>query len=136
MQITGWLPKLSRVDILPIAFIQEDAQRLHHPHDDALVIIPLVADYTTRRVLMDNGSSVDILYYPTFQNMRINKEWLIPSDTPLVGFGETKVFHVGTITLAVIIGTYPQQLIRVITFLVVDYSLTYNAIIGRPTLNI
>ena len=49
-----------------ISFIDEDAERIHHPHDDAIVITLLIADYTTRRVLVDNGSSADILYYPAF----------------------------------------------------------------------
>ena len=40
-----------------------------------------------------------------------------------------------SITLPVTIGTYPQQVTRDITFLVMDCSLAYNAIIGRPTLN-
>ena len=53
-----------------ITFIDEDAKRVHHPHDDAIVITLLIIDYTTRRVLVDNGSLVDILYYPTFQKMR------------------------------------------------------------------
>jgi len=38
------------------------------------------------RVLIDNGSSIDILYYPAFQQMRIDKERLIPTNAPLVGF--------------------------------------------------
>ena len=49
-----------------ITFTDEDAERVHHPHDDAIVITLLIADYTTRRVLVDNGSSVDNLYYPAF----------------------------------------------------------------------
>ena len=50
-----------------ISFTDEEAERIHHPHDDAIVITLLIADYTTRRVLVDNGSSADILYYPAFQ---------------------------------------------------------------------
>ena len=46
-----------------ISFIDEEAERIHHPHDDAIVITLLIADYTTKRVLVDNGSLVDILYY-------------------------------------------------------------------------
>ena len=67
--------------------------------------------------------------------MRIDREWLLPSNTPLLGFGGTKVFPVGTITLLVTIGTYPQQLTREVSYLVVDCLSAYNAIIGRPTLN-
>jgi len=78
---------------------------------------------------VDNGSSVDILYYPAFQQMMIDKECLLPSDTPLVGFGDTKVFPIGTITLPVTIGTYPQQLTKEVSFLVIDYSSAYNTII-------
>ena len=33
------------------------------------------------------------------------------------------------------IGDYPQQVIKDVTFLVVDCSSAYNAILGRPTLN-
>ena len=41
----------------------------------------------------------------------------------------------GTITLLVVVGAYPQQVTRNVNFLVVDCSSSYNAIIGRPTLN-
>jgi len=66
--------------------------------------------------------------------MKIDKERLLPSDT-LVGFDGTKVFPVGTITLPVTIGKYPQQLAKEVIFLVIDFSSTYNTIIGQPTLN-
>ena len=67
--------------------------------------------------------------------MRINRERLLPFNALLVGFGGVKVFPVGTITLLVTIGTYLQQLTKEVNFLVIDYSFSYNAIIGRPTLN-
>ena len=53
-----------------------------------------------------------------------------------MGFGETKVFSIRIITLLITIGTYPQQLTNEITFLVLNCSSTYNAIIWWPTLNI
>ena len=49
-----------------ITFTDEDVGRIHHPHDDVIVITLLIADYTARKVLVDNGSSADILYYPAF----------------------------------------------------------------------
>ena len=101
VQISKRPPKMTRVDNPTINFTEEDAWRLQHPHDDALVINLSIADFNTRRVLVDNGSSVDILYYPAFQQIRIDKECLLPSDTPLVGFSSTKVFPVGAITLPI-----------------------------------
>ena len=92
-------------------------------------------DAFMHRVLVDNGSSIDILYYPAFQQMGISRERLIPTNAPLVGFGGTRVLPLGAITLSVVVGNYPQQIAKDVTFLVVDCSSVYNAIIGRPTLN-
>ena len=38
--------------------------------------------------------------------------------------------------MAVTVGDYPQQITKNVTFLVVNYSSAYNAIIGSPTLNL
>ena len=51
-------------------------------------------------------------------------------------FGSTKVFPIKSIALLVTIGTYPQQITKEITFLVVEFSSTNNAINGRPTLDV
>ena len=88
------------------------------------------------RVLVNNGSSADILYYPAFQQMRISRERLIPTNTPLVGFRGTRVLPLGAITLFVVVGDYPQQITKDVTFLVVDCLSAYNAILERPTLNL
>ena len=84
---------------------------------------------------MDNGSLVDILYYPAFQQMRLGRDQLRPVNFPLVGFGGMKVQSVGTISLLVVVGAYLRQITKDVNFLVVDCSSSYNAIIGRPTLN-
>ena len=66
VQLSGRSLRARSTDKQAITFTDEDAKRIHHPYDDAIVITLLIADYTTRRVLVDNGSSVDILYYPAF----------------------------------------------------------------------
>ena len=90
IQLTGFVLKMARVDNPIVRISEEDARRLHHPHDDSLVVSIQVGDYNTHQVLVNNGSFVDILYYPTFQQMRIEKERLILTNAPLVGFGGTK----------------------------------------------
>ena len=115
--------------------MDEDAERVHHPYDDAIVITLLISDYTTRRVLVDNGSSADILYYPALQQMRLGRDQLHLVNSLLVGFGGMKVQPVGTIMLPIVVRAYPQQITKEVNFLVVDCSSSYNAIIGRPTLN-
>ena len=66
IQLTGYAPKMAWVDNAVIGFTEEDARRLYHPHDDALAVNIRVRDYNTYRVLVDNGSPIDILYYPAF----------------------------------------------------------------------
>ena len=46
-----------------------------------------------------------------------------------------KVQPVGTISLSVVLRAYPRQITRDVNFLVVGCPSSYNAIIGRPTLN-
>ena len=99
---------MARIDNLAIGFIEEDARRLHHPYDDALVVSIWVEDYNTHRVLMDNGSFTDILYYPAFQQIRIEKERLVLTNASLVGFGGMRVYPLGMVTLPVMVGDYPQ----------------------------
>ena len=107
VQISGRPPRMIKEDELAITFKDKDARRLHHPHDDAIVITLTIANYITRRVLIDNGSSANIIYYTAFQQMRINKELLRLVNVPLIGFGGMKVLLVGTISLLVMVGSYP-----------------------------
>jgi len=107
VQLTGFVPKMPRIDNRVIGFSEDDARRLHHLHDNALVVSLQIRDYNMHRVLVDNGSSADILYYPAFQQMRIDRERLTLTNAPFMGFGRTNVFLLGTITLFVTAGDYP-----------------------------
>ena len=62
--LTGSVLKIARRESPIIGFSEEDARCLHHPHDDALVVSIRIEDYNMHRVLVDNGSSADILNYP------------------------------------------------------------------------
>ena len=101
-------PRTVKKDKPTIIFMDEDARRLHHPQGDTIVITLVIANYTTRWVLIDNGSSANILYYPAFQQIRINKEQLHPVNMSLIGFRGMKVLLVDTISLPVVVGFYPQ----------------------------
>ena len=61
--------------------------------------------------------------------MKIDREWLVPTNALLVGFEGTKVYPLGAITLPVTVGDYPRQITKDVTFLVVDCSSAYNAIL-------
>jgi hypothetical protein len=54
--------KNARLDDQVISFSEEDVRGTHQSHDDALIVTINIVGFTTRRVLIDNGSSADILY--------------------------------------------------------------------------
>ena len=118
-----------------VTFSEEDVKGIHQPYDDALVVIMTIVGFITRRVLIDNESSADIIYLSAYQQMKIDKERLRPIDIPLVRFTGDKVNPSGVVSLMIEAGTYLKQVTTSVEFLVVDCPLAYNVIIGHLTLN-
>ncbi|KAK3025927.1 hypothetical protein RJ639_041317 [Escallonia herrerae] len=89
------------------------------PHDDPLVITIKVANFNVKCVLVDNGSSAEVLFYDAFQKMNILTDYLRKMDTPLYGFSNLPVTVEGVIALPVGIGTPPAQANLMLDFVVV-----------------
>ncbi|XP_058202884.1 uncharacterized protein LOC131317343 [Rhododendron vialii] len=120
---------------VPIIFLEEDVKGVQIPHDDPLVITIVVANYLTRRVLIDSGSSADILYLHAYDQLKIGRERLRPMTSPLVGFVGTPTYSTSQIALPVTMGEEGRQITCMIDFIVVDFPSAYNAILGRTSLN-
>ena len=118
-----------------MSFNEADARGVKQPHNNPLVIMLNIEGFNTKRVLVENGSSADIIYLPAFQQLKLDPKRLHPFKSPLVSFSGDKVYPRGIVTLTVTVGTQSRQLTRQLDFLVVDCPSSYNAIIGRPTLN-
>ncbi|GAV71430.1 hypothetical protein CFOL_v3_14924, partial [Cephalotus follicularis] len=119
-----------------ITFSEADYEGVRLPHDDPVVVTLMVELFTMKRILIDSGSSADILYKHAFDQLRIPADQLKPVKTPLVGFAGETIHHLGSINLSVVAGTAPHQTQVEMTFLVVDTPSPYNAIVGRPGLNL
>ena len=126
--------KLPRLDTA-ITFSDSDLEGCQHPHDDPLVIRANVANKTVHRVLVNNGSSADIIFASAFDKMDIGREKLEPVSTHLRGFSGEKVLFLGSIQLVLTLGDRPCQAKTTARFLVVDAPSTYNMLLGRPSLN-
>ncbi|KAK3009256.1 hypothetical protein RJ639_014122 [Escallonia herrerae] len=57
-----------------ISFSEEDVGDIKTHHDDPLVVTLRVANFDTKRILVDNGSSAEVLFYEAFQEMNISSE--------------------------------------------------------------
>ena len=120
---------------MDIIFLEEDARGMKQPHDDPLVIILMLKGFNARQILINNGSSADIIYLSAFQQLKVDPKRLRPFKSPLVNFNRNWVYPRGIVTLTVIAGSFPLQITKQLDFLVVDCLSSYNVIIGRPTLN-
>ena len=118
-----------------ITFSNSDLEGCQHPHDDPLVIRAVVANKTVHRVLIDNGSSADIIFASAFDKMGIGREKLEPVITHLRGFSREKVLPVGLIQLVLNLGDPLCQATTTTRFLIVDAPSAYNMLLGRPSLN-
>ena len=118
-----------------MSFNEADARGVKQPHNGPLVIMLNIEGFNTKRILVDNDSSADIIYLPAFQQLKLNPKRLHPFDSPLVSFSGDMVYPKGIVMLTITVGTYSRQLTRQLDFLVVDCPSSYNVIIGRPTLN-
>ena len=84
-----------------------DMKGCQHPHDDPLVIRAIVANKTVHRVLIDNGSSVDIIFASAFDKMGIKREKLETVNAHLLGFSGKKVLPLGSVQLVLTLGEPP-----------------------------
>ncbi|GAV58708.1 hypothetical protein CFOL_v3_02241, partial [Cephalotus follicularis] len=119
-----------------ISFSEADYEGVCLTHDDPVVVTLLVELFTIKRILIDSGSSADILYKYAFDQLKIPPDQLKPVKTLLVGFAGEMVLPLGSIKLLVVASTAPRQTQVQMTFLVIDTPSLYNAIIGRPGLNL
>ena len=117
-----------------ITFSDSDLEGCQHPHDDLLVVHAVVANKTVHRVLIDNGSSSDIIFTSALDKMGIGREKLEPINTHLRGFSGEKVLPLGSIQLVLTLGYPPCQAMTTARFLIVDPPSAYNMLLGRPSL--
>ncbi|KAK0573912.1 hypothetical protein LWI29_015434 [Acer saccharum] len=102
---------------------------LFSTHHDALVISLHIANCLTKRILVDNGSSCNILFNSVLREMQVvNESKLNCRMTMLIGFSGEQNSTLGEIVLPV----YAEDVNLYIHFLVLDCQSPYNTILGRP----
>ncbi|XP_019166888.1 PREDICTED: uncharacterized protein LOC109162657 [Ipomoea nil] len=92
----------------PITFTDADLPDSPLPHRDALVVKLDINNMVVHRVLVDTGSSVNVMYYDTFTQLGLSREHLEQVRTPLSGFTGDSIETKGSITLEVEIGIPPH----------------------------
>jgi hypothetical protein len=101
-------PKSQKCDPMVVGFSNEDYAGVSLPHIDALVVSLTIANHQTQRILIDTGSSTDILFKSAFDHMGIPWDRVVLILCHLLGFSREKVLPLGSIELPITTGTYPR----------------------------
>ncbi|XP_074277842.1 uncharacterized protein LOC141601454 [Silene latifolia] len=111
-----------------VTFDEIDAGSTPEQHHDALIITLPIGNCKVKKILVDTGSSVNLIMMETLKGMGFTEKDLAKKAIPSVGFsGETK-HSLGEI----IIPTYAGGVNKQVRYLVIDGPSTYNVILGRP----
>ena len=86
--------KRARMEIRPtLSFLDEDKVGIIQPHDDVLVVTLGIEGYDVKRVLVDQGSGVEIMYPDLYKGLNLKLEDLTAYGSPLLGFDGKLLFQ-------------------------------------------
>jgi len=120
----------------PITFTDVDFQGIDPAQDDPKVIMVEIENFAIMKMLVDQGSSVDILYWKTFKMLQISESNIQHYEDQIVGFSGEWVSTRGYIDLYMKFGEgkIGSKTIQ-IRYLLVEANTSYNVLLGRPSLN-
>ena len=118
----------------PITWDQSDhPSNIPEPGAHALIVSPVVMNHRLRRVLMDGGASINIMYLSTLEKLHLSQTQLRQSNVCFHGIvPRRQVASLGEISLDVTFGTPDHFRTKKISFEVVPFESVYHAILGRP----
>jgi hypothetical protein len=118
----------------PITFDQADhPNHVPSPGKYPLVVDPVIGDVRLTKVLMDGGSSLNIIYAETLGVLRVDLSSVRAGAAPFHGIIPGKrVQPLGQLDLPVCFGTPSSFRRETLTFEVVGFRGTYHAVLGRP----
>ncbi|KAF8092681.1 hypothetical protein N665_0405s0007 [Sinapis alba] len=99
---------------------------IDQPHNDPLLVELQIGTCEVTRVLIDTGSSVDLIFRQTLIKMMLDLKDIKPSSRALTGFNGSSTQLLGSIRLNVFIGGVS----KLVKFSVIDTKTHYNAILG------
>ncbi|XP_068486579.1 uncharacterized protein [Phaseolus vulgaris] len=103
--------------------------------NDPMVISVVTARRRVHRVLVDQGSSADVMFWSTFNKLQLSPNLLRPYTGCLYGFARDQVEVQGYLELRTTFTDRTTSRTKSIRYLVVNANSAYNILLGRPALN-
>ena len=108
---------------------------MEQKQDDLMVITIELENFVVKKVVIDQGSLVDMLYWTTYQKLQLPIEAMVLYDEPIYGFSDERVCTHRYIDLHIVFRKGHQTKTILVRFLVVEAHTSYNIILRRPSLN-
>jgi len=118
-----------------LTFTWEDMRDVYPHEDDPVVLSVVMMGRNVHRVLIDQGSSADVMFWDAFIGLQVPRDQLQPFDGVLVGFSGEQVEVRGHVDLRTTFSDDQAAKTIVIRYLVVNAPSSYNLLLGRPSLN-
>ncbi|CAL2232154.1 unnamed protein product [Prunus armeniaca] len=99
-----------------------------------MIIRVEIANHDVGRVLIDNGSSVNIIFDDAFKDMGIVDSHINRQITPLLSLSGDLVQPVGSVSLPIAFGVAHRKTMIYDKFLIIYCPTAYNVIVGRTAL--
>ena len=99
----------------PMSFPPINPSRVITPHHDALVLTLCINNFDVHKVLVDPGSSSNLLHLPAFRQMQVSLDKLSSASRILSGFNGATMLTVGDIALLVKAGPVTQQVLYILS---------------------
>ena len=100
-----------------------------------MVVSIVIENFMVSKVLIDQGSSMNILYQKTFQRLEVSSNTVQPHSRPLLGFSRERVETKGYVDLMTTFGQGQLSRSFTVMYLIIDVDTFYFALIGNKTLN-
>jgi hypothetical protein len=114
-----------------VTFTEQDFKLNSTDHNDVVVIEVDIAGWVIRKILVENGSSADILFMKTFKTMSLSPHMLQAPKYPLLSFGGKLIKPAGKVALPVSFRDLDNARTETLIFDVVDMYHPYLAIFGK-----
>ena len=99
------------------------------------MVVSIIENFMVPRVLIDQGSSTDILYLKTFQRLEVSSDTVHPHASPLLDFASGRVEAKGYMNLMTTFGQGKLSRSFTIRYLLVDAATSDFGLVSRKTFN-
>ncbi|GKB23446.1 reverse transcriptase domain-containing protein [Tanacetum coccineum] len=100
--------------------------------DEPIILEGIIEGNHVRRILVDAGSSSEIMYEHCFRNLKVNiRSRLRRCGTPMIGFLGEKYHPLGVIDIRITMGNEGRSKTVLMDFAIIKCCSPYNIIIGR-----